>query len=100
MEAVGSIAALLKATKSVPGILGDPEPALFLAGLGASSVDWQVRAWSKTEDYRTVFQGIVEAVKKVLDREKIGIPYPQMDVYFDVPTESVPRSPRTPEANA
>lgn len=56
---------------------------VFLVGLGASSVDWQLRVWSSPEDYWTVYEAIIRAAKYALDEAGIGIPFPQMDVHLD-----------------
>ena len=68
---------------SIPGVIEDPEPQVFLKELGASSVDWVVRVWCKTEDYWDVYQATIRAAKMALDEAKLGIPFPQMDVHFD-----------------
>lgn len=67
----------------IPGVLSDPAPQIFLAGLGASSVDWQVRVWCKTSDYWDVLQATIRDTKVALDGAGIGIPFPQTDVHFD-----------------
>lgn len=71
------------AIQTVRGMLKDPSPQVFLAGLGASSVDWQMRVWCKTEDYWDVYQATIRTTKKALDDAGIGIPFPQTDVHFD-----------------
>lgn len=76
---------LTAAAASVEGGLSDPEPAIILLGLGASSVDWSVRVWAKGDDFGAVKQGTIRAVKNALDEAGIGIPYPQMDVHLDKP---------------
>ena len=63
--------------------LDDPAPQIFLASLGASSVDWQVRVWCKTEDYWDVYQSTIRAIHMKLGERGIGIPFPQMDVHLD-----------------
>ena len=72
---------LMQAAKSVEGGLEDPEPVVWLAGLGASSVDWSVRVWCNSDDFGAVKQATIRAVKKSLDEAGIGIPFPQMDVH-------------------
>lgn len=67
----------------IPDMLKDPAPQIFLASLGGSSVDWQVRIWCDTPKYWDVHQQTVRAIKKVLDEKGIGIPFPQMDVHLD-----------------
>jgi len=63
--------------------VSDPEPAVVLAGLGASSVDWSVRIWARREDFGAAKQALLRAVKMELDQARIGIPFPQMDVHVD-----------------
>ncbi len=73
-------AVLEQAIDSVPQFVTDPGPAVVLTGLGASSVDWSVRAWARNEDYGDAKQALIRAVKMQLDRAEIEIPYPHMDV--------------------
>ncbi len=63
------------------GGLNDPEPAVVLDGLGASSVDWVVRVWAPTSEFSSVKQSLLRAIKLQLDEAKIGIPFPQMDIH-------------------
>lgn len=65
------------------GKLDDPESVVFLAELGGSSIDWQVRVWAKTDDFWAVRQEITRRVKVALDEAGIGIPFPQQDVHLD-----------------
>ncbi|MEM9073118.1 MAG: mechanosensitive ion channel domain-containing protein [Myxococcota bacterium] len=76
-------AALEESIQLVDKALKDPEPQVFLAALGGSSVDWQVRIWCKTEDYWDVHQATVRAIHVKLAEKGIGIPYPTMDVNFN-----------------
>ena len=59
------------------------EGEVFLAGLGASSVDWQVRTFCHNDNYWPVWQATIRATKMALDAAHISIPYPQMDVHLD-----------------
>lgn len=65
-------------------VLKDPEPAVFTTELADSSVNLQLRAWAKTEDYWTVkgelTNGILEAFR---GEEEVEIPYPQLDVHVE-----------------
>jgi small conductance mechanosensitive channel len=63
-------------------ILKDREITVRLNELGPSSVNFVVRAWSKSGDLQNVYWDVLERVKKALDANGIGIPYPQMDVNF------------------
>ena len=64
-------------------ILADPVPAVAVAELADSSVNFNVRPWVKTEDYWGVRSDIIEQVKLAFDEEGISIPYPQMDIHTD-----------------
>lgn len=59
------------------------ENQVALTGLGACSVDWQVRVWAPQTDYAKVREIILEDVKVRLDAVGIGIPFPQMDVHLN-----------------
>ncbi|MAT72013.1 MAG: mechanosensitive ion channel protein [Planctomycetaceae bacterium] len=74
---------LEQALRSVPQVEAEPEPAVILMGLGASSVDWQVRGWIKGEVFGDGKQGLIRAVKMGLDGAGISIPYPQLDIHLD-----------------
>lgn len=63
-------------------ILKDREITVRLNELGPSSVNFVVRAWSNSGDLQNVYWDVLESVKKALDANGIGIPYPQMDVNF------------------
>ena len=47
----------------------------------ASSLDFVVRAWVNTSDYWDAYFEFMESVKKNLDKNKIEIPYQQLDVH-------------------
>ncbi|MEM9913428.1 MAG: mechanosensitive ion channel domain-containing protein [Planctomycetota bacterium] len=76
---------LTAAIESVEGrIDGDGRGyQVFLAELGASSVDWAVRVWFSAADYWAKKEELTRAVKMHLDEAGIGIPFPQMDVHVD-----------------
>lgn len=72
---------LMRLTSEHKLVLSDPAPVVKLAEHGASSIDFIVRAWAKTEDYWTVHFDLLETVKLEFDKANINIPYPQMDVH-------------------
>ena len=76
-------AVLEKAIASVEGLVDDKPSVAYLKQLGASSVDWQIRLWCKTEDYWKIREAGIRAAKLHLDEAGLGIPFPQMDVHFD-----------------
>ncbi len=71
---------LMNAICTVPGVLSTPSPEVVLLELANSSVNWSVRAWTKSTDFGLVKQRTLRAVKLALDQAGIEIPFPQMDV--------------------
>jgi small conductance mechanosensitive channel len=59
----------------------EPEPFIAIGNLGDSSVDITVRVWVNSADYWSVHFDTIEAVKEEFDKEKISIPFPQMDIH-------------------
>jgi small conductance mechanosensitive channel len=62
-------------------IFKDPEPFIVVNELGASSVDFAVKVWTKTDDYWSVYFDLKEKVKLAFDDNGITIPFPQRDVH-------------------
>ena len=65
-------------------ILGDPQPApmCIVTELADSSVNLQLRYFTKNEDFFAVKWYILEEGKRRLEEAGIVIPYPQRDVHF------------------
>jgi len=70
-------------TRTDNRILKDPVPFIKIGELADSSVNFKVRAWVKSADYWDVHFDMIEKVKLEFDKNKISIPYPQMDVHQD-----------------
>ena len=64
-----------------PAALKKPEPNIRVHVLGASSVDFIVRPWVKTDDYWDVYWDVTREVKLRFDKEGISIPFAQQDVH-------------------
>lgn len=50
--------------------------------LAASSMNFVVRCWSQSGDLQDVYWDLLKNIKRALDANGIGIPYPQMDVHL------------------
>ncbi|RLA05557.1 MAG: mechanosensitive ion channel family protein [Gammaproteobacteria bacterium] len=81
---------MLKAKKIMEDILAahelvleDPVPAVAVAELADSSVNFNVRPWVNSGDYWGVRADLIEKIKLAFDENGISIPYPQMDVHTD-----------------
>lgn len=66
-----------------PRVLAEPPPQIVVGELGASSVNFFVRPWVKTEDYWDVKFDLNEKIKIAFDENGITIPFPQMDVHWN-----------------
>lgn len=65
-----------------PRVLQERGVQIGLNELGASSVNFVVRCWSKAGDLQDVYWDLMKNFKCTLDANNIGIPYPQMDVHL------------------
>jgi len=72
---------LLELCEKDESILNDPEPAVFVANLGDSSVDLSLRFWAKNEDFWAAHFDMLENLKGRFDEEGIEIPFPQRVVH-------------------
>lgn len=68
--------------KNNPLVLSDPAPGIVTTELADSSVNFQLRPWTKTEDYWTVKGEITNGIFEAFKREGVEIPYPQVDVHM------------------
>ncbi len=79
-------ATLREAAMSCEGVLGDPEPMIWMSKHADSALEYSLRVTCLREDYFTVLMTMNETVKRAFDRAGISIPFPQVDVHFDPQT--------------
>lgn len=70
---------LEEAIKDLPGV---DKVAVVLTGLGASSVDFQLRLWIPNAEFAATKSAALRAAKYALDAAGIGIPYQTVDVHI------------------
>ena len=63
-------------------ILKNEEVIVRLKSHADSSLVFAVRVWVKTNDYWNVYYDLMELIKEDFDKNKISIPYPQLDVHL------------------
>ena len=56
-------AACMDAVRTVPGVLSDPAPEVYLTSYGASSIEYAVRCWTSVEDYWNAYYTLNEALR-------------------------------------
>jgi small conductance mechanosensitive channel len=64
-----------------PYLLKEKGADIYVAELADSSVNFIVRPWVTVATYWEAYFFMHENIKKSFDREKVGIPFPQMDVH-------------------
>jgi len=76
-----AIVTALDIMKGHPLILKEPEPAVVTTELANSSVNLQLRAWTKTGDFAAVKNTLTAGIFEAYRREGIEIPFPQMEIH-------------------
>lgn len=74
---------LREAVASVPEVLADPEPVIYLMELGLGTLQWSVRAWVPTKEFWPMRDRLTRAVKAHLDAAGIPLAFPQLQVHMD-----------------
>ncbi len=64
-------------------VLHDEEIFVRLTEHAESALIFTVRVWTKNSDFWNLKFNLLENVKKAFDKNKIEIPYPQVDVHMD-----------------
>lgn len=64
-----------------PDVLDDPEPKAIFTGFGASSLDFELRAWTGG-DFVAVASDLRVGINRVLAEAGIEIPFPQQDLHL------------------
>ncbi len=76
-----AIEVMAAACKQVDLVLESPEPSVFFAGFGASSLDFVVRPWARTSDFGGMLHNVRLALCQELDRAGIEIPFDQIVIH-------------------
>ncbi len=79
-----------------PRVLSEPAPMVFVASLGASSVDLVMRSWVKSSDWWRTNVDFHERAKLAFDAAGIEIPYGKLDI--NIRGGSLPAAPGQPQA--
>lgn len=63
-------------------IIKDNKPIVRLIKHDSSSINFTTKVWTNSENYWEVYFDLQESIKEAFDKNKISIPYPQMDVHL------------------
>ena len=92
---------LSEAVSHHPEVLPNPAVTTLFLGFGESSLDFVVRAWTSSDDWRVVQSDLAVEVNRALKEAGIEIPFPQRDLHLrsvheeiglkgrNIPTEEV-----------
>lgn len=84
LEAVEQL--LIKIAAETEYVLAEPAPVVLYDSFADSSVNVQVAAWCKKEDFLAMKGKLFKNVHRELAAANIIIPFPQLDVHFDPET--------------
>ncbi len=74
---------LLGVARTNPELLSDPEPVALFTGFGASSLDFELRAWTANfQSFPLTRSSLATAVHRALAEAGIQIPFPQQDLHL------------------
>lgn len=74
--------AIQETLDSIPGVLADPAPAIWLSEYQSSSIQYVIRAWATTEDYWDVYYAILEGVRESFQRHGVEMTYDHLNVHL------------------
>ncbi|HSF28764.1 MAG TPA: mechanosensitive ion channel family protein, partial [Nitrosopumilaceae archaeon] len=77
-----AIKEIKKSVSTLPYVLAEPEPAVWVEQLGESSVNLKVLTWLPRDDWDYVGPIFMKKVKEALDSAGIEIPFPQRVVWY------------------
>ena len=62
-------------------MLADPEAKVWLSDYGASSIEYTLRCWAKTEDYWQVYEDLREALRESFAAHGVEMTYDHLNVH-------------------
>ena len=74
--------AIREVVDSIPQIIRDPEPVIWLSAYESSSIQYVVRAWTTTEDYWDVYYTLLEGVRDSFARHGVEMTYDHLNVHL------------------
>ncbi len=77
--------AILEAVSALPQILDDPAPAVYLSEYQASSIQYLLRLWTRSEDYWEVYYALLEGVRESFARWEVEMTYDHLNVHIVEP---------------
>lgn len=64
-------------------IIKDKPHTVRLEEMASSSLMFKLKVWTKTENYWDVYYDLQESIKEIFDKNKVEIPFNQLDVHIN-----------------
>jgi len=80
---------LLEVANSHPEVFDNPEPSALFSQFGESSLDFQLRAWTESDQFLRISSELRVAVSVALEQAGVEIPFPQRDLHLRSIDDSV-----------
>ncbi|WP_253474184.1 mechanosensitive ion channel family protein [Natronocella acetinitrilica] len=91
---------LLDIAERNPLCLQEPKPLVIFQGFGNSSVDLQLSAWVRRENFLDLRNSIPDEIKTAFETHGIEIPFPHLSLYTGSETQPFPvRTTQSPPAD-
>ncbi len=74
--------ALQEVVNDTPQVLKEQPIFVGITAYGDSAIDYTIRVWVNNSEYWDAYLPMLEKVKRVFEREKIEIPFNQLDVHL------------------
>ncbi|MBA3028863.1 MAG: mechanosensitive ion channel [Desulfobacterium sp.] len=74
--------ALQSVIQSEPRFMDDPAPKIMVQAMADSSVNLQLRAWARVENYWDIYWDANKKIKEQIEAAGLTIPFPQRDVHL------------------
>ena len=91
---------LLDIADAHPKSLMEPEPTVFVDGLGDSGINLRLALWTTVENFIEFKNQLVGQIKARFDEEGIEIPFPHVSLYAGSASEPFPVVLRSPDDGA
>lgn len=75
-------AAIQETLATVPGILEDPAPVVYVSEYQSSSIEYLTRLWTASDDYWTVYYALMEDVRESFARHGVEMTYDHLNVHI------------------
>ena len=74
--------AIQEVLDTLPQIMQDPAPVIWLTEYQSSSIQYTVRVWTAGSDYWDVYFAIMEGVRESFDRNGVEMTYDHLNVHL------------------